>query len=194
MRIPLSTLAAIEAGQVTLAFRRWDRARVKTGTKLRTAIGLVEVTSVAAVSLSGVTAQEARLAGYPTKKVLQEFLAGRAGKVFRIGLKHAGADPRIALRNTDGLSNEDAQAILAKLEAMDRSAKRDPWTLPFLRMIADRPGVRAPDLAASIGWETLVFKRYVRRLKELGLTESLDIGYRLSPRGQAVLNYSSRPK
>jgi ribosomal protein S19E (S16A) len=27
----------------------------------------------------------------------------------------------------------------------------------------------------------------VRKLKELGLTESLDVGYRLSPRGRAFL-------
>jgi len=31
------------------------------------------------------------------------------------------------------------------------------------------------------------FKRRVRQLKELGLTESLEVGYRLSPRGRAVL-------
>lgn len=187
MLISLSTLAAVETGEVTLAFRRWDRVRVKAGTKLRTAIGLVEVTSVDAVSLSRISAQEARLAGYPSKKVLMDFLARRAGQVYRIGLKHAGDDPRIALRNSAGLSNEEVSEILAQLAAMDRSAKREPWTLRFLRMIAARPGTRAPDLAASIDWETLVFKRYVRRLKELGLTESLEVGYRLSPRGHVVL-------
>lgn len=32
-----------------------------------------------------------------------------------------------------------------------------------------------------------LFKRRVRQLKELGLTESLEVGYRLSPRGRAVL-------
>jgi hypothetical protein len=31
------------------------------------------------------------------------------------------------------------------------------------------------------------FKIDVRKLKNLGLTESLDIGYRLSPRGRAYL-------
>jgi hypothetical protein len=31
------------------------------------------------------------------------------------------------------------------------------------------------------------FKRRVRQLKELGLTESLEVGYRLSPRGRTVL-------
>ena len=32
-----------------------------------------------------------------------------------------------------------------------------------------------------------MFKTDVRKLKELGLTESLEVGYRLSPRGEAVL-------
>ena len=54
-------------------------------------------------------------------------------------------------------------------------------------MIADQPGVRAPDLAASVGRETKPFKIDVRKLKELGLTESLPVGYRLSPRGRAFL-------
>jgi hypothetical protein len=52
---------------------------------------------------------------------------------------------------------------------------------------AEQPGVRAPDLAAGFGMETRPFKLRVRRLNELGLTESLRIGYRLSPRGEAVL-------
>jgi len=34
-----------------------------------------------------------------------------------------------------------------------------------------------------------VFKRDVRRLKELGLTVSLSVGYELSPRGQAFLDW-----
>ena len=55
----------------------------------------------------------------------------------------------------------------------------------MLRLIADRPGVRAGDLAESLGRERLAFKADVRKLKSLGLTESLDVGYRLSPRGEA---------
>ena len=37
------------------------------------------------------------------------------------------------------------------------------------------------------GLEKDVFKPRVRRLKELGLTESLEVGYRLSPRGEDAL-------
>ena len=57
----------------------------------------------------------------------------------------------------------------------------------MLRLIAEKPGVRAPDLAASLGRETLPFKRDVRKLKELGLTRSLPVGYEISPRGRAYL-------
>ena len=51
------------------------------------------------------------------------------------------------------------------------------------------PGVRAPDLAASFGRETAPFKLDVRKLKALGLTISLQIGYRLSRRGESYLSH-----
>jgi hypothetical protein len=47
--------------------------------------------------------------------------------------------------------------------------------------------VRAADLAAAAGRERHPFKTDVRKLKALGLTESLEVGYRLSPRGLALL-------
>ncbi|MGH3360901.1 MAG: hypothetical protein ACRDOM_00450, partial [Nocardioides sp.] len=69
------------------------------------------------------------------------------------------------------------------------------WTRDTLALIDAHPEVRAPDLAARVGRETAEFKRDVRKLKELGLTESLDIGYRLSPRGEAVVDAGrSRPR
>jgi hypothetical protein len=42
-------------------------------------------------------------------------------------------------------------------------------------------------LADAIGLERFEFKERVRKLKALGLTLSLDVGYRLSPRGEAFL-------
>ncbi len=52
------------------------------------------------------------------------------------------------------------------------------------------PGVRSPGWrpAGELGRERLPFKADVRKLKRLGLTESLDVGYRLSPRGRAYLD------
>jgi hypothetical protein len=47
--------------------------------------------------------------------------------------------------------------------------------------------VPAADLAETLGRQRMPFKLDVRKLKELGLTESLRPGYRLSPRGESVL-------
>jgi hypothetical protein len=48
------------------------------------------------------------------------------------------------------------------------------------------------DLADHLGRDKLPFKADVRRLKALGLTESLETGYRLSPRGKAIMTYLRR--
>jgi hypothetical protein len=54
-----------------------------------------------------------------------------------------------------------------------------------LDLIERFPGRRAGDLAAMLGWPTADFKQRVRRLKSLGLTLSLEVGYRLSPLGSS---------
>ena len=63
----------------------------------------------------------------------------------------------------------------------------------MLALIAERQAVRAGDLADALDRERLAFKTDVRTLKALGLTESLDVGYRLSPRGRAWLEHSQQP-
>lgn len=181
-----ATLAAIARGEVDLAFRRWERPRVVVGTRMRTAVGLVEVTSLDRVALSRVSAAEARRAGAGSRSELERLLAGREGPVWRIGLRHAGEDPRVALR-TSVPSYQEVVGIRARLDRLDAASRTGPWTRTVLEIIGRSPAVRAPDLAAELGRETADFKRDVRKLKELGLTESLDIGYRISPRGAAVL-------
>ena len=70
---------------------------------------------------------------------------------------------------------------------MDGKSTNGPWTTETLQLIADNPGTRAADLAPELHQERLPFKANVRKLKELGLTISLERGYRLSPRGTAYL-------
>ena len=180
-------LRAIRDGELDLAFRRWDRPRVKVGTRLRTAVGLIEVTSVEQVAPSRLTADDARRAGAASVAALREALAHRTDRpVFRVGLRHAGPDPREALRDQVP-DDAEVAALRAWLDRLDQAAATGPWTRATLRIIDRSPAVRAPDLAAELGRETAEFKRDVRKLKERGLTQSLDIGYRLSPRGAAVL-------
>lgn len=178
-------LKGVQQGKLSLAFRRWHRPRVKVGTKLRTEIGVVEVLRIEPIMEIEITGRDAELAGYANKQellqALQEF---PSGQLFRIQLRYAGADPRIGLRNRDALSAEEFEQIRQTLQGYERSG---PWTAQVLELISENEAVVARKLAAQMKLETPVFKRRVRQLKELGLTESLDIGYRLSARGQAYL-------
>ena len=186
MMIRPAELAAIKAGTVDLAFRRWARPRVVVGTRMRTAVGLLEVTSVDRAGR--ITVEDARRAGAASLAALKQALAARPGDpAWRIGLAYVGPDPREALREQVPDASEIAQ-IDARLARLDKAAAYGAWTRETLELIDLNPTVRAPDLAAQVGRETADFKKDVRKLKELGLTESLDIGYLLSPRGQAVVD------
>ncbi|MDP2712728.1 MAG: hypothetical protein Q8O56_16070 [Solirubrobacteraceae bacterium] len=181
-------LDAIRAGRVDLAFRRWDRPRLLVGTRMRTAIGLVEVTAVDEVAVDAITEAAARRAGASSREELLERLDRDPERpIFRVGLRFAGPDPRIALRERADLSAEEHARLVARLDRLDRASRHGPWTRATLAAIGRSPAVRAPDLAHDLERETAAFKRDVRKLKELGLTESLDVGYRLAPRGRALL-------
>jgi hypothetical protein len=177
-------LDAIAAGTITCVFRRWDRPRVRVGGTQRTQVGVLEITSVDPVDEAGLTPEDASAAGFADLTALQRAQRGD-GVLYRIGLRLAGPDPRVALRAKRRLSKADRDEIETRLARMDRTSPHGPWTAAVLELIAENPGVRAPDLAARMGREPLPFKRDVRKLKELGLTESLEVGYRLSPRGRA---------
>ena len=187
-------LVAIKAGAIDLAFRRWDRPRVKVGTRMRTGVGVVEVTSVERVPLSGLRADDARRAGATSVTALRQALDHRTERpVWRVGLRYAGADPREALREQVPGPDEIGR-IRGRLDRLDAASRHGPWTRASLEIIDRNPGVRAPDLAAQLGRETQEWKTDVRKLKELGLTESLAIGYRVSPRGEAVLDHGGPPR
>jgi len=176
-------------GEVTLAFRRWRRPTVKAGGTLRTRVGVLAIESVDVVDEDEVTDAEARRAGAESREaVLREGPQERP--LYRIEFRLAGPDPRIALRERSDISAGERAEIDARLARLDAASRHGPWTRKVLALIAEQPGTRAPDLAASLGRETVPFKADVRKLKELGLTESLQIGYRLSPRGRAYYGYS----
>jgi hypothetical protein len=184
-------LPRIAEGEVTLAFRRWRRPTVKAGGTLRTRVGVLAIDSVEPVDEDRVTDADARRAGASDREGL---LAGlRAdGTLYRVEFRLAGPDPRIALRERSHISPEERAEIDARLALLDAASRHGPWTATVLGLIAEQPGTRAPDLAAALGRETAPFKADVRKLKELGLTESLLVGYRLSPRGRAYLSARAR--
>jgi hypothetical protein len=178
-------LAAIAAGEVTVAFRRWRRPMAKAGGTQKTPVGVLAFDSVDRVE--DITPADARRAGFPDPAAAWAMLRNREGDLYRITLRLAGPDPRVALREDAALGPDDRAAIAARLARLDRASRHGPWTEATLRAIAEAPGTRAADLAERFGRERLPFKADVRKLKALGLTESLEVGYRLSPRGRAYL-------
>jgi hypothetical protein len=186
-----ATAEGIADGRVSLVLRRWDAPRAKEGSTQRTAVGTIRIDRI--TEHPGgyrVTAAQARAAGYPSARDAQADLDRRpAAHTYVIEVSYLAPDERPDLAADDALSAEDLAEIAARLDRWDRAADT-PWTRQYLEMIGRNEAVRAPDLAERVGLDVPRFKRRVRRLKGLGLTISLDVGYRLSPRGRAFLKSS----
>jgi hypothetical protein len=171
----------IADGSITVTFRVWKRAQAKEGGRYRIAGMLIEATDVRQVKVSEITADDARRAGAADLTSLLARL-GDAETVWRVDFVHLGTDDRI-VRRTE-ISPDDLSAVIARLARLDRNGE---WTRTTLQLIERYPGIVSTTLARHAGQERAAFNLNVRKLKELGLTESLDIGYRLSARGEAVL-------
>jgi hypothetical protein len=187
MLFTAATLRGLTEGRVSCTYRRWEVVRPKVGSRFTTSAGVVEITSITRADEQQLTERDADEAGFDSVADLIKWCRAKGnGDLYRIGIALAGPDPRIELRRTNNLQAADVAALNAKLDRMDRAAEQ-PWTRSTLRQISRLPGVVSTELAAEVGQERRAYKLRVRRLKALGLTESLERGYRLSPRGQAYL-------
>lgn len=180
------TLEGIASGKVTLAFRRWKRPTVKAQGSVRTAAGVVGIGEIDVCDASVLTEADAQASGFASLAALREMLGPEDGNpVYRIELTGIAADDRVALRDDAEPTDVEWTKIRKDFARWDKAAPG--YFSSILRLIGERPEVAAAFLAAELGQEKLKFKQDVRKLKELGLTESLDTGYRLSPRGRTVL-------
>ncbi len=180
----------VQDGSVTITFRRWKRVQAIAGHRYRTAVGMIEVEQVDVVDPAKITNADAKRSGYPSADAVRADLRGTDDlPVYRVRF-HAvhGADPRDELAATAELAADDLAEITKRLDRLDRASSSGPWTRETLALIAERPEVRAGDLAEHVGRERAPFKLDVRKLKNLGLTLSLPVGYRISPRGRAYLD------
>jgi hypothetical protein len=171
----------IADGSITVTFRAWKRPQATVGGRYRVAGMLIEATAVDVVPRAEITADDARRAGAADLVSLLSRL-GDCDPVWRVDFVYVGADDRIVRRNDT--SPDDLAAVIRRLTRLDRNGG---WTRSTLQLIERSPGTVSTVLAEHAGQERAEFKLNVRKLKELGLTESLQVGYRLSPRGTAVL-------
>ena len=188
MLIKDEILDQIKAGGITLLFRRWKRPSAKAGGTQMTQLGVVGIDAVDVVAENEITDLDAREAGFASANDLIAHLNYRDDPIYRISVYFAGEDPRIALRENADLTESELAEIIEKLRQLDKNSKRGDWTQQYLQIIHDRPATYSGVLARSLGLEIPQFKPWVRKLKALGLTESLEVGYRLSPRGEKVLD------
>lgn len=200
MQLPKAIQEGIRDGIVSQAFRRWDVPRVRVGGTQLTAVGQIRFDSVERIDdAAELTEADASAAGVGSLTELLRRLQPRddaaprsprgskgGAHIYRVTLSLAGADPRVALRQKipRGKDLAELQRAVAALDAGKRSG---PWTRRILMWIKDNPGVVSTELADLLGRELLPMKADIRKLKALGLTESLTVGYRLSPRGESYL-------
>ena len=189
--------AGIVDGSVRLTFRLWDKPHVKAGGRYRVhPIGVVEVEAVEQVPVSVLTDDDARGSGFGSRAELLDYMTPVAktpltasSKVFRVQFRHGGDGDRVAIALDDALTPQDVEAIRARLTKWDAAS---PWTAKTLALIEANPRVAASQLAKKVHRETEPFKIDVRKLKKLGLTQSFEVGYELSPRGRRYLELTRR--
>ncbi len=188
--------AGLVDGAVRLTFRQWTRPQVKAGGRYRVhPIGVVEVDAVSEVALRDISEADAKASGFDSRAALLAFMAPVAKKkltpatrVFRVDLHHAGDGDRVATAMNDQLTDAELDALHARLARFDAQA---PWTRQVLTLIGKHPRTAASQLAKHLGQETKPFKARVVKLKKLGLTQSFEVGYELSPRGRRFLSLSA---
>ncbi|MGV8875784.1 MAG: winged helix-turn-helix domain-containing protein [Rhodococcus sp. (in: high G+C Gram-positive bacteria)] len=187
MMFTVAVARAIADGSVRRVYRRWTSPKATVGSVLRSPSGMIRIDSIREVDPAGLTDTDARAAGEETLTLLQKsFFGPTDNPTFAIEVSFVGADPRDALAENDALDDSALHTLATTLARMD-SRVEAPWTTDTLVSIAANPGLRAASLAEQAGLDTKTFKGRVRRLKERGLTISLETGYRISPRGAAYL-------
>lgn len=179
-------------GKITVAYRRWAEPRVVEGRIYRTNAGRIEIDSIRQVNPELIADNDAEVAladRRNAKDVRRRLRGDESMPTFLIRFHLVeGPDPREELAAQTSLSEEDLADLRTRLAQFDQLSHHGAWTVETLRLIQSRPATRAADLAASVGRETAPFKLDVRKLKNLGLTHSLEVGYEISPRGAAYLD------
>jgi hypothetical protein len=181
----------VASGRITAAYRRWAEARVVPGRIYRTNAGRIEIDSVSQVNPDLILDDDADVAAADrgnARDVRRRLRDNEEWPTFLIRFHLVeGPDPREELASNADLSAAEVAELTGKLAKLDELSRHGAWTTGTLRLIAARPATRAGDLAAELDRDLAGFKIDVRKLKNLGLTRSLEVGYELSPRGEAYL-------
>ena len=181
------------AGEITVTWRLWKYAHVKAGRTYASGFslgGAIAVEDVREVPAGEITDTDAHEVGQPDAGALIEYARSHSGRtitsdtvLYRVQFHFepvAPPKPEYSL-----------EEVAKRLERLDRASRTGPWTLATVRLIEENPGVVSRHLAPDLGMARDDFKLNVRKLKNLGLTLSLPVGYELTELGQSYLDMLS---
>ncbi|MBK9257870.1 MAG: hypothetical protein IPM42_20640 [Saprospiraceae bacterium] len=185
MLFKVKHIEGIKSGEVTLAFRSWQKAAINEGTLLHTSIGLVEIGKIQIIDQEKITHEDVIKAGFSKKELLLKTLRQTEdANIYKIEVRFHSEDPRIALRQQN-LTDDIYQSLKQKLARLDKSSKQGEWTMKVLTTISQNPHLHAVGIAELTGFTKEWLKLNIRKFKNLGLTISHTVGYELSPLGKA---------
>jgi hypothetical protein len=178
----------VAAGEITVTWRLWKYPHVKAGKTYATGFGgAIAVEDVRAVRAADITDDDALAVGFADASSLIEYARSHTGRavtpdtlLYRVQFHYETQEPPKPV-----LSLEQ---VRERLERLDAASAAGPWTLTALRLIEENPGVVARQLALEARLPRDDFKANVRKLKRLGLTLSLPVGYELTELGQTYLD------
>lgn len=181
-------LPGLAAGTTTVTFRNWKKPQAKVGGRFHKGDLWFEVDSVEVVRVGSITKADAKRAGERDVAGVHRRLKvdDPDAQVFRIAFHRI--DPAGPPVDHADLTAEDVAELDRRLDRLDAASAAGAWTRPTLALIGTHPAVVSTTLAEILGRERFALKTDIRKLKKLGLTISLEVGYELSPRGQAYLD------
>lgn len=186
-------LEGIKAGTISIAFRKWKKLTVTAGSLIKTSVGVIKIISTKEISLNEISDSEANQAGFTSAQALTQLLESqKEGLIYKIEVAFDSEDPRIELRESVTLEEEEFETLKTTLENLDKFSKVGKWTTKTLQVIKENPKMKAADLAVKAKKEKEWLKLNIRKLKGLGLTISHEPGYTLSPRGEEYLRLISQ--
>lgn len=186
---------AIASGAITVTFRLWKRPHAKVGGTYIVGQVVIEVDTIEMMPFHAITKTDVRRAGAPDRDALRA-RAAHAGPIdddtllYRIEFHVVGTKPSTMAATFD---DEHVSLVIGKLDRMDARAANGPWTGRVLQLIGAHEGMVSTELAERVGRPRPEFKTDVRKLKALGLTESLLVGYALTPLGRKILERAAPP-
>lgn len=165
-----------------MTIRAWRKPQATPGNDYKLgASERITVSAVDAIAISEIRPRDAKASGFESTDTLVSMLTKESGrrltarsKVFRVRFRYAG-------------TVKDEPPAFTRDELDARLDRMGEWSRTLLALIGANPGVSSAVLAKQMGRERMKLKADVRKLKRLGLTQSLDVGYRLTKQGKSVV-------